>query len=130
MISIFQHMHFFTVLHKLPGIGYTIDISKLRLFMEVNLIGDTVTPQNVQLGHIQLPETKSSKDSFLSPATFRSLMMVIPSQEWLPLPNSLCYEGGGVLNLWLYKENKLWDWENAFTLHISPELQTLMTSLF
>jgi hypothetical protein len=30
------------------------------------------------------------------------------------------YEGG-LISLWLYKEtNKLWDWKNVFTLHISP----------
>jgi hypothetical protein len=39
--------------------------------------------------------------------------------------------GGGLISLWLYKENnKLRDWKSVFTLHIPPELHTLMTSLF
>jgi hypothetical protein len=39
--------------------------------------------------------------------------------------------GGGLRSLWLYKKNnKLWDWKNIFTLHIPPDLHTLMTSLF
>jgi hypothetical protein len=38
---------------------------------------------------------------------------------------------GGLISLWLYKENnKLRDRKNIFTLHIPPELHTLMTSLF
>jgi hypothetical protein len=36
----------------------------------------------------------------------------------------------GLISLWLYKENKLRDWKNVFTLHIPPELHTLMASLF
>jgi hypothetical protein len=39
--------------------------------------------------------------------------------------------GGGLVSLWLYKENnKLRDWKKVFSLHIPPELHTLMTSLF
>jgi hypothetical protein len=26
----------------------------------------------------------------------------------------------GLISLWLYKENKLWDWKNVFTVHIPP----------
>jgi hypothetical protein len=38
---------------------------------------------------------------------------------------------GGLISFWLYKENnKLRDWKNVFTLHIPPELHTLMTSMF
>jgi hypothetical protein len=34
---------------------------------------------------------------------------------------SLSYLRGGLISLWLYKENnKLWDWKNIFTLHIPP----------
>jgi hypothetical protein len=37
--------------------------------------------------------------------------------EWIPL----CYIRGGLISLWLYKENnKLRDWKNVFPLHIPP----------
>jgi hypothetical protein len=36
----------------------------------------------------------------------------------------------GLIILWRYKENKLRDWKNVFTLHIPPELHKVMTSLF
>jgi hypothetical protein len=31
---------------------------------------------------------------------------------------------GRLISLWLYKENKLWDWKNIYTLHIPPDLHT------
>jgi hypothetical protein len=51
--------------------------------------------------------------------------LVVSSSRWL---DRRMYEGG-LISLWLFKENiKLWDWKNVFTY--SPELHTLMTSLF
>jgi hypothetical protein len=45
---------------------------------------------------------------------------------------NLNYKCEGWLRIvWLYKENnKLRDWKNIFTVHILPELHTLMISLF
>jgi hypothetical protein len=34
------------------------------------------------------------------------------------LPN--VYDTRGLISLWLYEENKLWDRKNIFTLHIPP----------
>jgi hypothetical protein len=36
----------------------------------------------------------------------------------------VCQYEKGQISLWLYKENKLWNWKNVFTVHIPPELHT------
>jgi hypothetical protein len=43
----------------------------------------------------------------------------------------MTYYEGGLISLWLYKENKLRDWKKNYLLYIfPPQLHTLMTSLF
>jgi hypothetical protein len=60
-----------------------------------------------------------------------SPMHAAPSSLTL-LNSSLKWYEGGLISLWLYKENnKLRDWEKMYLLYIfPPELHTLMTSLF
>jgi hypothetical protein len=77
-----------------------------------------------QMSHISFQ--KITFDSFFRPAFLRSkTSTTFVFYRWMNI------RGGGLINLWLYKENiKLRDWKNIFTLHISPELHTLMTPLF
>jgi hypothetical protein len=50
-----------------------------------------------------------------------SILLLLPAScsDYKAL-RSLKYKGG-LISLWLYKENnKLWDWKNVFILHIPP----------